>query len=84
MEVDKKMRSDKFDKVCNRAFKVMRQFAVLADGDPDGVTPEGDLLLEYMGKMTVLQCQRKRHFGNAERVAEVNASFAFLKHKRNC
>ena len=84
MEVDKKMRSDKFDKVCNRAFKVMRQFAFLADGDPDGVTPEGDLLLEYMGKMTVLQCQRKRHFGNAERVAEVNASFAILKHKRNC
>ena len=84
MDIDKKMRSDKVDKVYNKAFKVMRQFAFLADGNPDGATAEGDLLLEYMGKMTELQCQRKRHFANGENMAEVNASFAIFKHKRNC
>ena len=83
-QLDKKMRSDEMDKVYNKAFKVMRQFAFLADGDPDAVTAEGDLLLEYTAKMTQLQCQRKRLFGNAERVAEMNASFPRLKHKRDC
>ena len=58
-QLDKKRRSDRFDKVYNRANKVMRQFAFLADGDPEVYKDEGDLLLEYMGKMTELQGRRK-------------------------
>ena len=61
----------------------MRQFAFLADGDPEVYKDEGDLLQEYMGKMTELQCRRKGVFESAERMAEVNASFSMLKHKRN-
>ena len=83
-QLDKKRRSDRLDKVYNKAQKVMRQFAFLADGDPEAYTDEGDLLLEYMGKMTELQCRRKGVFERADRMAEVNASFSRLKHKRNC
>ena len=83
-QLDKKRRSDRFDKVCKRAQKVMRQFACLADGDPEAYTDEGDLLLEYMGKMTELQCRRKGEFETAERQADLNAAFSNLKHKRNC
>lgn len=61
----------------------MKQFAFLSDGDPEVYQEEGDLLLEYMGKMTELQCRRKGLFESAERAAEVNASFSRLKHKRN-
>ena len=82
-QLDKKRRSDRVDKVYNKAQKVMRQFAFLADGDPEAYTDEGDLLLEYIGKMTELQCRRKGVFENAERMGEVNASFSKLKHKRN-
>ena len=57
-QLEKKRRSDRCDKVYNRALKVMRQFAFLADGDPEACTDEGDLLLEYMGKMTELQFRR--------------------------
>ena len=62
----------------------MKEFALLADGDPDVYTEEGDLLHEYMGKMTELQCRRTGKFDSAARMAEVNASFSKLKHKRNC
>ena len=84
-QLDKKRRRDRFDKVCNRAFKVMRQFAFLADGDPEVYTDEGDLLLEYMGKMTELQCRRNEMLlKELKEIAEVNAAFSMLKHKRNC
>ena len=46
-------------KVYNKAQKVMKEFALLADGDPDVYTEEGDLLLEYMGKMNKLQLRRQ-------------------------
>ena len=58
-QLDKKRRSDSLDKVYNRAQTVMRQFAFLADGDPEVYKDEGDLFLEYTGKMTELQCRRK-------------------------
>ena len=83
-QLDNKRRSGRFDKVYNKAKKVMRQFALLADGDPEVYTDEGDLLLDYMGKMTELQSRRKVMAERAERMAEVNASFSRLKHKRNC
>ena len=82
-QLDKKKRSDRFDKVYKRAQKVLKQFASLADGDPEVYKEEGDLLLEYMGKMTELQCRRKGLFESAERQAGLNASFSRLKHKRN-
>ena len=82
-QLDRKRRICRLDKVCNRAQKVMRQFAVLADGDPEVYSDEGDLLLEYMGKMTELQCRRKGVKEQKE-IAEVNAAFSRLKHKRNC
>ena len=53
----------------------MRQIAFLADGDPEVYKDEGDLLLEYMGKMTELRCMRKGVFERAERVAGLNAAF---------
>ena len=62
-QLDKKRRSDMVDKVYNRAQKVMRQFAFLADGDPEVYKDEGDLLVEYMGKMTELQCRRMFFLG---------------------
>ena len=83
-QLDKKRMSERFDKVYKRAQKVMKQFAFLADGDPEVYKDEGDLLLEYMGKMTELHCRRKGLVESAERQAELNASFSRLKHKRNC
>ena len=58
-QLDKQRGSYRLDKVCNMAQKVMKQFAFLADGDPEVYSDDGDLLLEYMGKMTELQCRRK-------------------------
>ena len=82
-QLDNKRRSGRLDKVYNRAQKAMRQFAFLADGDPEVYKAEGDLLREFMGKMTELHCKRKRMAESAERMAEVNAAFSRLKHKRN-
>jgi hypothetical protein len=82
-QLDKKRRSDRLEAVYNKAHKVMKQFAFLADGDPEVYKAEGDLLREYMGKMTELQCRRKGRAESAERMAEVNAAFSRLKHKRN-
>ena len=72
-QLDKKRRSDRVDKVYNKAQKVMRQFAFLADGDPEVYTDEGDLLLEYMAKMTHLQSRRKGCIERAERLARSEA-----------
>ena len=72
-QLDKKRRSDRLDKVYNKAQKVMRQFAFLADGDPEVYKDEGDLLVEYMGKMTELQCRRKGGIERAERLARSEA-----------
>ena len=77
----RRRRSDRVDKVYKRAEKVMRQFALLADGDPDGVTEEGDLLLEYIGKMTKLQCRRKGKMNDMHEMEDLNASFSRLKQK---
>ena len=87
MEVEKQLvtqrKSARFDRVYNRALKVMRQFALLADGDPEVYTEEGDLLLEYIGKMTKLHCKRKRMpLKELQEFDKANAAFARLKHKR--
>ena len=58
-QLEKNKRSDRLQKVYNKAQKVMKEFALLADGDPDVYTEEGDLLLEYMGKMNKLQMRRQ-------------------------
>ena len=76
-QLDKKRRSDRCDKVYKRAEKVMRQFAFLADGDPEVYTDEGDLLLEYMGKMARLQCRRQAF-------SRLNAAVSRHRHNRNC
>ena len=61
----------------------MRQFAFLADGDPEVYTEEGDLLLEYIGKMTKLHCKRKRMpLKELQEIDKVNAACSRLKHKR--
>ena len=78
-QLDKKRRSDMVDKVYNRAQKVMSQFAFLADGDLEVYKDEGDLLVEYMGKMTELQCRRKGGFERAERMARSEAYKKLLK-----
>ena len=83
-QLDRKRRSLQVDKAYKKAEKVMRQFALLSDGNPEAYTEEGDLLLEYMGKMTELQCRRKGIYESAEELAAVNASFRRLKHKINC
>ena len=71
-------------KAYKKAEKLMKEFALLADGDPDVYTEEGDLLQEYMGKMIELQCRRKGLVGNAASMAQLNGAFSRLKHKRNC
>ena len=83
-QLEKNKRSDRLQKVYNKAQKVMKEFALLADGDPDVYTEEGDLLQEYMGKMTELQCRRKGQFDNAASMAALNGAFSRLKHKRDC
>ena len=61
----------------------MRQFAFLADGDPEAITEEGDLLLEYIGKMNYLQCKRKGvPLEDLKEVAALNEAFSRLKHVR--
>ena len=83
MQLDKLRKSDRMDKVYKRAFKVMRQFAFLADGDPEAITEEGDLLLEYIGKMNYLQCKRKGvPLEDLKEVAALNEAFSRLKHVR--
>ena len=84
MQLDKQRKSDRMDKVYKRALKIIGQFAFLADGDPEAITDEGDLLLEYMGKMTALQCRRKGIIERADEMAEMNAAFSRLEHKRDC
>ena len=45
-------------------------------------TEEGDLLLEYIGKMTKLQCKRKgKPLKELQEIDKVNAAFSRLKHK---
>ena len=83
MQLDKLRKSDRMDKVYKRAFKVMRQFAFLVDGDPEAITEEGDLLLEYIGKMNCLQCKRKGvPLEDLKEVAALNEAFSRLKHAR--
>ena len=83
VQIDKQMRSERCDRVYKRAHKVMRQFAFLANGNPEVYTEEGDLLLEYMGKMTELQCKREgMSWKDIQEIRELNAAFSNLKHKR--
>ena len=83
MQLDKLRKSDRMDNVYKRAFKVMRQFAFLADGDPEAITEEGDLLLEYIGQITYLQCKRKGvPLEDLKEVAALNEAFSRLKHVR--
>ena len=64
-EVEKQMKSAKLDHVYEKAYKVMKQFALLGDGDPDKYAEEQDCLVQYMGKMVKLQIKRKTQLAEA-------------------
>ena len=73
-------------KAYKKAEKLMKEFALLADGNPDVYTEEGDLLYEYMGKMTMLQCKRKGLENNAASMDQLTGAFsrcmAACKHQK--
>ena len=59
-EVDKQRKSAKLDNVYAKAEQVMRQWALLGDGNPEQFAEEQDCLVTYMGKMVELQLKRKK------------------------
>ena len=73
-------KSDKADKVFKKVEKVMQEFALLCDANPEAYQEEEDCLLEFMGKMTVLQLKRKKQFAEASHLASVNEAFVRTKH----
>ena len=58
----------------------MKEWALLADGNPEEFAEEPDCLVIYMGKMVELQLKRKNQFSAASNMAEVNAAFSRIKH----
>lgn len=79
-EVDKQRKSAKLDRVYKKAEKVMKEFALLGDGNPEQLAEEKDCLVTYMGKMVELQLKRKRQLSAASNMAEINAAYSRIKH----
>ena len=79
-EVDKQRKSAKLDRVYKKAEKVMKEFALLGDGNPEQFAEEKDCLVTYMGKMVELQLKRKRQLSAASNMAEINAAYSRIKH----
>ena len=79
-EVDKQRKSAKLDGVYKNAEKVMKEFALLGDGNPEQLAEEKDCLVTYMGKMVELQLKRKRQLSAASNMAEINAAYSRIKH----
>ena len=73
-------KSDRVDKVYKKAEKVMQECSLLCDGNPEAYKEEQDCLLEYMGKMTMLQLKRKKRFPEAAHMHECNEAFGRIKH----
>jgi outer membrane biosynthesis protein TonB len=79
-EVDKQRKSAKLDRVYKKAEKVMKEFALLGDGNPEQLAEEKDCLVTCMGKMVELQLKRKRQLSAASNMAEINAAYSRIKH----
>lgn len=79
-EVDKQRKIAKLDRVYKNAEKVMRQWALLGDGNPEEFAEEQDCLVTFMGKMVELQLKRKRQLSAASNMAETNAAYSRIKH----
>ena len=79
-EVDKQRKSAKLDRVYKKAEKVMKEFALLGDGNPEQFAEEEDCLVTYLGKMVQLQLKRKRQLSAASNMAEINAAYSRIKH----
>ena len=69
-EVDKQSKSAKLDRVYKKVEQVMKDFALLGDGNPEQFAEEGDCLVTYLGKMVQLQLKRKRQLSAASNMAE--------------
>ena len=69
-EVDKQSKSAKLDRVYKKAEQVMKEFALLGDGNPEQLAEEEDCLVTYLGKMVQLQLKRKRQLSAASNMAE--------------
>ena len=69
-EVDKQSKSAKLDRVYKKAEQVMKDFALLGDGNPEQFAEEEDCLVTYLGKMVQLQLKRKRQLSAASNMAE--------------
>ena len=78
--VDKQRKSAKLDKVYKKAEQVLREWALLGDGNPEQLADEQDCLVTYMGKMVELQLKRKRQLSAASSMAEINAADARINH----
>ena len=79
-EVDKQSKSAKLDRVYKKAEQVMKDFALLGDGNPEQFAEEEDCLVTYLGKMVQLQLKRKRQLSAASNMAEINAAYSRIKH----
>ena len=79
-EVDRQRKRVKLDRVYKKAEKVVEEFALLGDGNPEQFAEEKDCLVTCIGKMVELQLKRKRQFSAASNVAELNDAYSRIKH----
>ena len=79
-EVHKQRKSAQLDKVNKKTEKVMREWALLGDGNPEQLAEEQDCLVTYIGKMVELQLKRKRQLSAASNMFEINAAYSRIKH----
>ena len=79
-EVNKQRNSAKLDEAYKKADKVMQEFALLGDGNPEQFAEEQECLVAYMGKIVELQLNRKRQLSAASNTAQINAAYSRIKH----
>ena len=79
-EVDKQRKRARLDKVYKKTEKVMKEFALLGDGNPEQLAEEQERRVTYMNKRVELQLKRKRQLSAASHMVEVNAAYSRIKH----
>ena len=79
-EVHKQKKSAQLDTVNKKTDKVMREWALLGDGNPEHFAEEPDCLVTYIGKMVELQLKGTRQVSAASNMAEINAAYSRIKH----
>ena len=59
--------------------KMMQDFALLGDGDPEQLPDEQECLVTYMCKMTELQMKRKSKLSAVSNMAQIRSSMLLCR-----